>query len=446
MSGKITTKLKEWIYFYITKEKTDFMSLNRLRLNLSATSTLPCMTPYVVQSQQGNELLQQAMEDTAITFDTMKVVPNPYGQAPLTAVAVFHTAEPCFLSYTVAGHSSESEYRQETKEAATSHFIPILGLYPNEDNLVTLTLTDADSNVISSRTIHIQTEPLPKELAEQREKSPYPFACDGEGSIRYYLTIPVSHTGVIKLSGERYLLAEEGIATPTLTKPQPTHLHELNLLGCVYRTYYIATGIHGGICEKEPGGNLLVLSNSFLSSTDDIILEIDRQTGAVVKRQKQMPEHTAFPPSVSFQNIPDIPTPEYLLPHIKGEIPYSVVGWLNAPALYQGASIETTDAIPLSRLQEKYNLHVSLSGDTLLIEMGEYPIQEILLAKIDRIYQMDMTPFLSIDDDVSARYTLAVPFTEMYSGTYTIVLRFADGGQEVLADTVTLSRTRQSVG
>lgn len=444
MSGKIATKFKEWVYFHISKEKTDFMSLNRLRLNLSATSTLPTTTPYVIQSRQGNEILQQAIEDTTLTFDTMKIIQNPYGQAPLTAVAVFHTSEPYCLSYTVAGHSSENEYRQEIKEAVTTHFVPIFGLYPGEDNLVTLTLTDAGMDIISSRTIHIKTEPLPKELAERREESFYPFFCDNEGIIRYYLTVPVNNTGLIELSDERYLLAEEGIATPTLAEPQSTHLHELNLLGCFYRTYYIATGIHGGMCEKEPGGNLLVLSNSVTSPMNDTVLEIDRQTGAVVKRQKQVPEEILLPSPAPVQNIPVMSTPKYLMPHLKNEIPYSIVGWLNAPSLYQGASIETTDAIRLSQLQRKYHLHISLSGDTVLIEMGECPIQEILFAKIDRIYQMDMTPFLPSDDNSApVHYTLAVPFTEMYSGTYTIVLRFADGRQEVLSDTITLSRTRR---
>lgn len=445
MSVKIATKFKEWIYFHIAKEKTDFMSLNRLRLNLSVTSTLPSRESYVLQSRKGSKRIQQAMGDTSLSFDTMEVILNPYGQAPLTAVAIFHTAEPCCVSYTVAGHSARSEYRQEIKEAATSHFVPIWGLYPDEDNLITMTLVDSGSNVISSRTIHIKTKPLPIELEEDSKDSSYPIFRDNEGAIRYYLTVPVYRSELIGISGERYLLAEDGIATPTPSGPQPTRLHELNLLGCFYRTYYIATGIHNGMCEKEPGGNLLVSSNSLPSQTSDIILEIDRQTGAVVKRQKHLSSETVFPSPISFTDIPCISNIKCFMPETLDEISYSIVGWLNAPTLYQGASIETTDAVNLIQLRRKYNLHLVVSGDTLLIRIGDCQIQEILFAKIDRIYQMDMTPFLSTEENsVPERYTLAVPFTEMYSGTYRIVLRFADGGQEVLSDTVTLSRTRQS--
>ena len=74
MSVKIATKFKEWIYFHIAKEKTDFMSLNRLRLNLSVTSTLPSRESYVLQSRKGSKRIQQAMGDTSLSFDTMEVI------------------------------------------------------------------------------------------------------------------------------------------------------------------------------------------------------------------------------------------------------------------------------------------------------------------------------------------------------------------------------------
>ena len=83
----------------------------------------------------------------------------------------------------------------------------------------------------------------------------------------------------------------------------------------------------------------------------------------------------------------------------------------------------------------------SICGDTLLIQTTGNDIQEVVFSKSDRIYQLDLTaPLLTSPE---TRYRLAVPFTEMYSGTYSIVIRFRDGGQEVLADTITLSRTRK---
>lgn len=495
MPGKLTLKIKEWAHFHVAKETIDFMSLNRLRLNLSASSSIPCKMPYALLSREREETLQQALADTSLTFDRMKIILNPYGQAPLAAVSVFHTPAPCYVTYTVAGHSPRSEYRYTSREADTTHFVPVFGLYPDENNSVTFTLTDSGSTILSSRTIRIKTEPLPEELAAHPETSSYPFSCDSEGNIRYYLTVPADTAGLIAISNDRYLLAEKEIATPTFREPQSTHLHELNLLGRFYRTYYIASGIHDSFCEKEPGGNLLVLSNSLFSHMNDTVLEIDRQTGAVKKtwdfrrhfdisqrditdwihldaisylsdknsllvhsrrfqsafqfdyntgRRKQVMENAAFPHAISIRRLSGLPVPEKLLSDREEEIPFSIVGWLNAPKLYQGASIETTNAIDLNTIWEKYKLRFTLSGDTLLVEMGEHPIQEILFAKIDRIYQLDMTAFLSSDNPYSTTsYTLAVPFTEMYSGTYTVILRFADGGQEILSDTITLSRSRK---
>ena len=59
------------------------------------------------------------------------------------------------------------------------------------------------------------------------------------------------------------------------------------------------------------------------------------------------------------------------------------------------------------------------------------------------MYQLDLTSPPAIGDQYEKyRYTFAVPFTEMHSGTYSVVIRFRDGGQEVLKDTLTLSRRR----
>ena len=84
-----------------------------------------------------------------------------------------------------------------------------------------------------------------------------------------------------------------------------------------------------------------------------------------------------------------------------------------------------------------------VSGDALYLTTRGGELLEILFTKYDRIYQLDLSGLPQEDDRYdNYAYTMAVPFTEMHSGTYSIILRFTDGGQEVLADTVTLSRTR----
>ena len=49
-----------------------------------------------------------------------------------------------------------------------------------------------------------------------------------------------------------------------------------------YTMYYVAGGNHHEVIEKEPDGNLLVLTSSLEGHIEDKIQEIDRQTGEVV--------------------------------------------------------------------------------------------------------------------------------------------------------------------
>ena len=72
-------------------------------------------------------------------------------------------------------------------------------------------------------------------------------------------------------------------------------------------------------------------------------------------------------------------------------------------------------------------------------------IQEIVFSHPDRIYQLDLTnPPLDEALYEKYRYTLTVPLTEMYSGTYSLVIRFRNGKQEVLQDALSLSRRRNN--
>ena len=95
-------------------------------------------------------------------------------------------------------------------------------------------------------------------------------------------------------------------------------------------------------------------------------------------------------------------------------------------------------------MEKHYGLTFSIVGNNLSIDTTNDDIQEIVFSHADRLYELDLTnPPLADSQYEKYRYTLAVPFTEMYSGTYSIVIRFRDGGQAVLQDTVSLSRERK---
>ncbi|MCH5264492.1 MAG: aryl-sulfate sulfotransferase [Lachnospiraceae bacterium] len=454
MSGKLTTlsgRIKEWTQFHFSSYKIDFMSLNRLRLNLNISGGLPNRTPYTELTREKEQKLHDLLQDESLTFDTMKIVTNPYGLAPLTAMAVFHTETPCCLSYTVKGTSSDTDYHHTFTEPVTTHIAPIFGLYPDTDNILTLELITEDT-VTASRTIRIKTGPLPHPLADNPDGSFYPFWRDCEGTIRYFLNVPASDAGLTAISDNRFLMADAAIRTRTGQFPLPTHLYEFDLLGRFYRTFYIGSGIDAICEEKEPSGNLNIVTSPHLREAENTLLELERQTGAVAKSSalsdalKNDTIHTGTVLDRSYLDALSTETLEafYRLERSLADIPYAVCGWLPAPTLYKGASIQTAAAVSLEYMAEHYDMRFAISGDALYLTTTGSQLLEILFTKYDRIYQLDLSGLPPEDDRyANYSYTMAVPFTEMHSGTYSIILRFVDGGQEVLADTVTLSRTRQ---
>ena len=449
MSVKISTRIKEWAQFHFATGKIDYMSLNRLRLNLTADSRIPSRLPYTEQTRRQQEMIRDILGTKHLTFDSMKLILNPYKTTPLTALAIFRTDSPCRLSYLVKGRTKESDYSYAYPVPATTHVCPIFGLYPDTDNVVEMTLLASDGNTLASRTIRIKTGPVSLPPDAGRESGSYPSFCDPEGNIRYSLSVAASDAKIIPISHGHFLLADAAVRTRTGQLPLPTHLHEFDLLGRFYRTYYVGSGITDIAGEKEPGGNLALYTPSS-DGSEHILLELNRQTGAIVKvtpDKESSQEH--FGIKITRQHLDmlsDLIQKEF---QSGGEpfteIPYPVTGWLKAPVLYKGASIETTEAVSLEDMAGLHRMRFSLCGDTLLVSTRGHRLQEILFVKTDRIYQMDLTfPALTEEAYEDYPYILAVPFTEMYSGTYSIVLRFTDGSQKVLKDTVTLSRTRQT--
>ncbi len=450
MQAKITSKLKEWTQSHLSPLKIDFMSLNRLRLNLSADSTLAMRTPYTEQSRAKAESLQNLFSESVWNFNTLRVVVNPFGTTPLTALLLFHTDTPCQLTYTVQGHQKDASFCLEGPKNQTSHAIPIFGLYPGEENLVDLILHSETGETVGRRTIHIQTETVDP-LLDSRH---WPVIRDSAGDIRYFLSVPAGSLGWMPLSGGRFLIAEESLVTPEIRSPRCTHLHEFDLLGFTCKTYYIGSGISGVVQEKEPGGNLWIPSFD-TRHEEPVLLEADRQTGAIVRAMEPVPmSDDDKPEPITYESfIHQIrtepkPVAEYLLNPREYAGEFSTVGWLTAPRIHKGASIATTNAVDRETLFRKYELTFTLCGDTLQIEQGTHRLQEILFSKNERIYQMDLSEYLPDEEEMELlrkkpRQSITIPFTEMHSGTYYVILRFVSGEQEVLEDTITLSRTRQ---
>lgn len=253
----------------------------------------------IAQTKTIDEEIQMELESGSYTWETPLVLNNPFKVAPLTGMILFETEQPCRVRVTVKGKEEAYDLTGEIEEE-TMHRIPVVGLYPSYDNRILLELLNETGETVEQQEIIMTTSGLPEALEDAvmveessgesaygltmvyGQKTRYPYAFDGAGDIRWYLEKQTGDSGLFALSNQRFIMQDNTGYTPSILKPQATSLLEMDYLGRCYAEYYVANGTHHEVIEKEPGGNLLVLSSSLEGHVEDLILELDRKTGEVV--------------------------------------------------------------------------------------------------------------------------------------------------------------------
>ncbi|MCD7765692.1 MAG: aryl-sulfate sulfotransferase, partial [Lachnospiraceae bacterium] len=254
------------------------------------------------QTQAISDAIVAEVENNGYTFENPLVIQNPYQNTPLTAVVAFETDEACEVRVTVKGKTEEQEQDlTDVIDAATLHIIPVLGLYAGYDNEVVLELLDADGNATETKTITITTEALPSALQGEVEtdtyttessmglmlvsglSAPYAYAFDETGEIRWYCTVEWEYYGLFMLDNGHFLMEAENVLYPNASMPNSAEFWEMDYLGRVYNVYYFPEGVHHDIQEMTENGNFLILTNSNDGYEQNMIQEIDRETGEVVK-------------------------------------------------------------------------------------------------------------------------------------------------------------------
>lgn len=246
--------------------------------------------------------IQACLDSNHYTWDNPMVITNPYLNSPLTALILFNTEEKTGVKVTVKGKNNLYNISNEIHGQTTVHRVPVIGLYADYKNTVLLELTDADNNIIASKEIIIQTDSLPESLdnmvkvEKHTVKSAYdltlitgqsctnPFAYDETGEIRWVITEKGGSNGVFPLSNGRFIYQTGDYLVPSHEKPHPSNLYEMDYLGRAYRQYFVEQGVHHDVSEKTPNGNLLVITNSNQNYVEDVVMELDRKTGKVIKK------------------------------------------------------------------------------------------------------------------------------------------------------------------
>jgi arylsulfate sulfotransferase len=224
------------------------------------------------------------------TLQNPLVVENPYGVAPLTALLMFATEKPAEITLGIAGDEPLNSV-ETLFPARTNHEIPVFGLYAGRDNQIRLQARFADGTT-ETNSISIKTGPLPSgfPVLEAQKTQPdkmqpgwtvlyalndqYNAIVDSNGDVRWYSNFGSSVFN--RLKNGHILLSVYGNGGNLL--------YETDLLGKAYRFYNIPHGgIHHGAIEL-PNGNLLVMANDGGKTVEDVMLEIDRETGNIAHK------------------------------------------------------------------------------------------------------------------------------------------------------------------
>ncbi len=236
-----------------------------------------------IQNIKENEILA----NTNYSIENPNVILDPYGVSPLTAMVIFQTSDLSTATVTVKGKDGDEDI-VNTFLPSKLHILPIYGLYPEYENTVIVSSSD------EVKELKIKTGALPEDIknasavnSENTGSEFYfttslngkPIGYDKNGCVRWYLTKNYKWE-FNRLSNGHILLGNDNL----ISEPYYSMgLVEMDMLGKIYFEYNLPGGYHHDVYELS-NGNLLVGSNDFEGGTiEDYVIEIDRNTGTIVK-------------------------------------------------------------------------------------------------------------------------------------------------------------------
>ena len=254
---------------------------------------------------------QNLLKSGEYTEDNIYVQLDPYDASPLSALLLFQTEDAMTVDISVAGKDEATTIKNSFDDYETDHSIPVLGLYPDTENEVTVTLTDESGNSIE-KTVTIKTGTLAKSIATIDVKeadtqkmdlgdseltfvipsTKRAYAFDANGDVRWYSTRYNSHIFKELTNGNLLYLTKESNDADTYNV-----LLETDYLGKIYHRYDFSSSSaandtgksegemtvihHDGI--ELPSGNFLLTVNDGSNYIEDTMIELNRETGEIEK-------------------------------------------------------------------------------------------------------------------------------------------------------------------
>ena len=114
---------------------------------------------HLVERQYEQEMaMRKELEGGNYTAEHPYVVVNPYFVNPLTALLLFNTEKEEAVTLTVKGKEAAGDITH-TFPKAKEQILPVLGLYPEYDNTVVITLEDGTAYDVTVTTEKIENMP-----------------------------------------------------------------------------------------------------------------------------------------------------------------------------------------------------------------------------------------------------------------------------------------------
>ncbi len=234
------------------------------------------------------KVIQTEYNQLKPSFDDPLIIVDPFASSPQTALVLFNSDIEEKIEVTIKGKHNDDITR--TFEATKDHYIPIYGLYGGYENKVILKTESGRTKELTIKIDDTYSEGNVEVVKNSGTNDNGEFyfgtsslgastiAYDSYGEVRWYLT-PTYSKGMTMLSNGHILL---GAYSNGPDSASSGGVVELDMLGRIYHEYYLEGGYHHDGYEM-PNGNLLLLTSNDGYTSGDEVVELDRESGQVVK-------------------------------------------------------------------------------------------------------------------------------------------------------------------
>ncbi|WP_124067660.1 aryl-sulfate sulfotransferase [Clostridium sp. E02] len=245
----------------------------------------------IIRQQEREQAMEKELKKGMYTYQHPYVVINPYFVNPLTSMILFETEEEQAVTITVKGKETKGDITH-TFKASKTHILPVLGLYPEYNNTVMISLSKGGCHSVTIQTESIKDMPYQADYI--RTTSEYmdgqlmfvtpagdslAGGYDYHGDCRWHLVEPFIFDLKQAKNGHILIGSNRLLDMPYYT----AGVCEMDLVGKLYTEYRIPGGYHHDQFEMEDGNLLILTQEKNAKTTEDECVLVDRNTGAILK-------------------------------------------------------------------------------------------------------------------------------------------------------------------